>query len=267
MNKYVSSIKECYYLLSGLNVLTNNHIHRLLFLNIVDEKPLVIPNYDRIQLKLTDAMDNDVPNMIIVLQKIQKGVQNNQKNLLSEEISFERSDIVSNSKHNIFHTKIFDKSYELEPDYYRLSFLLKSTNDDNSISDQTAEIVVKIVNKIQDVKFEMYLYKISDGPSSVSDSDKLRATFPSKISKTLVLDHLHNINLLFTFACNITPSELFVVLTDENDYINHYFKPLKKSTGYMLKMNTNSRDLTKIKNGIYKIEILIGDKDISNSIS
>lgn len=270
-NKYVSTPKAAYYLLSSLNLLADNAVSVPLMLRLANDKPLLVnPDGEEktrrqtLQLKLTNVLDEFQSSAKVT---IKKGVRGSKSNRITVNSDKALKAVGKGAKNTLYQLNfVEDLPEENEVGVYQCQFSVQRTdNKGENVGDaHLVQLPVRVSAHLNDLEFEIYSYLVSDGPSSVSDNKKTIAKHPNAAS-LVTLDATHHVQMNIRMKSPFDPREVLVLLQHEETKATHLFVPTKKSKRFSLRFNINSQDFEEILGGTYSLSVIVGDRNLDNS--
>ncbi|XP_032232776.1 dolichyl-diphosphooligosaccharide--protein glycosyltransferase subunit 2 isoform X2 [Nematostella vectensis] len=253
--KHVQEVKDCFFLLRSLNVLSNNEFHVPVVMQVYGS-PLISNDNTVFKVRVTNVMDKALGKMTVTAVS---AVDSEGTSILSNQ----------NFKDGSEDYELDFMSFKPSPGIYTLTVNVKPQKaDPRLIGTSGAELKVKVVTKVSIDQVELSI--IDKEHSHVVKS--LKADFPTSVDKVLEADFHQRVVMKFAIKSTsdgelMTPHQAFVRLTNKKTKQEIFFVPEPDSSKmfkFDLDVGATAKDSFGSLSGKYSMDLIVGDAVIEN---
>ncbi|XP_031552938.1 dolichyl-diphosphooligosaccharide--protein glycosyltransferase subunit 2-like isoform X2 [Actinia tenebrosa] len=252
--KHVQSVKDTFFLLRALNILSNNDFHVPVVVQLYGT-PLISADNKIFKVRVTNVMDKALGKMSVTAVSATDS---------------EGTTVLSNKEF-----KAGADDYDLDfmaskpsPGVYTVTVNVKPQKEDKRlIGTSGAQLKVKVVTKVTMGKVDLSLVDKEHSHTVKS----LSTNYPNKFDKTIEADFHQKIVMKFAIKSEagqlLTPHQAFVRLTNQKTKQEIFFVPEPDSSKmykFDLDLGATAKDSFAYRSGKYDMDIVIGDAVIQN---
>ncbi|XP_028514017.1 dolichyl-diphosphooligosaccharide--protein glycosyltransferase subunit 2 isoform X2 [Exaiptasia diaphana] len=254
--KHVQSVKESFFLLRALNVLSNNDFHVPVVVQLYGS-PLISTDSKFFKVRITNVLDKALGKMTVTAESA-----------------------TDSSGTTIMSNKDFKQGkddYDLDfmaskpsPGVYTVTVNVKSQKEDKRLIGTTGtQLKVKVVTKVTMGQVDLSVIDKEHSHTVKSMS----TNYPTKFDKTIEADFHQKIVMRFFIKTVsgdelLTPHQAFVRLTNQKTNQEIFFVPEPESNKkykFDLDLGATSKDFAS-RSGKYTMDLIIGDAVIQNPL-
>ncbi|KAK3699752.1 hypothetical protein QZH41_015601, partial [Actinostola sp. cb2023] len=273
--KHVQSVKETFFLLRALNILSNNDFHVPVVIQLYGT-PLLSSDNKFFKVRVTNVLDKALGKMTVTA--VSATDAEGTTIMSNKEFKAGRDDEFIILKTDLGKAYYSAHSYELDlmaskpsPGVYTITISVKSKKEDKRlIGTDGTQLKVKVVTKVTVGKVDLSVIDKEQSHTVKSVS----TNYPAKFDKPIEADYHQKIVMRFSIKSVssdelLTPHQAFVRLTNQKTNQEIFFVPEPESNKmykFDLDLGATAKDSFASRSGKYSMDLIIGDAVIQNPL-